>query len=201
MNRAAPGRPPIVVVLGVSGSGKSTVGRALAAELRVPFVEGDDAHPAANIARMAAGHPLDDADREPWLRTLARRVRRAAEAGEGLVLACSALRRAYRDELRAAAGPGLWCLFLALDRDTARDRVARRTGHFMPARLIDSQFETLEPLEADEPGLTVDAAAPLAVTLALVCAAVESRTGPRGALEGGAARGGTVRRAMPDEPG
>ncbi|MEU8949130.1 gluconokinase [Streptomyces sp. NPDC048489] len=197
MNRAAPERPPIVVVLGVSGSGKSTVGRALAADLGVPFVEGDDAHPAANIARMAAGHPLDDADRAPWLRTLARRVRRAAEAGEGLVLACSALRRAYRDELRAAAGPGLWCLCLALDRDTARDRVARRTGHFMPARLIDSQFETLEPLAEDEPGLTVDAAAPLPVTLALVCAAVESLKGPGGALEG-KGPGGALGRKGPE---
>ncbi|MFD8418987.1 gluconokinase [Streptomyces sp. NPDC059466] len=165
-------RPPIVVVLGVSGSGKTTVGTALAEELRVPFVEGDAAHPAANIAKMAAGHPLDDADREPWLRTLAARVRRSAEAGEGLVLACSALKRRYRDELRAAAGSGLWCLYLALDRDTARDRVARRTGHFMPARLVDSQFETLEPLERDEPGLTVDATAALPANLALVGAAV-----------------------------
>ncbi|MEV5779405.1 MULTISPECIES: gluconokinase [Streptomyces] len=165
-------RPPIVVVLGVSGSGKSTVGKAVAEELRVPFVEGDDAHPAANIAKMAAGHPLDDADRAPWLRSLAARVRRSAEAGEGLVIACSALKRAYRDELRAAAGPGLWCLHLALDRDTARDRVARRTGHFIPARLVDSQFETLEPLEADEPGLTVDATAALAANVALVSAAV-----------------------------
>jgi gluconokinase len=168
-------RPPIVVVLGVSGSGKSTVGRALARELRVPFVEGDDAHPAANIAKMAAGHPLDDTDREPWLRTLAACVRRSAEAGEGLVLACSALKRAYRDELRAATGSGhgLWCLYLALDRDTARDRVARRIGHFMPARLVDSQFEVLEPLEPDEPGLTVDATTATPVNLAVVRAAVE----------------------------
>ncbi|MCX4578746.1 gluconokinase, GntK/IdnK-type [Streptomyces sp. NBC_01571] len=168
----ARGRPPVVVVLGVSGSGKSTVGKAVAEELRVPFVEGDDVHPAANIARMAAGHPLDDGDREPWLRTLANRVRRSVEAGEGLVLACSALRRAYRDELRAAAGSALWCVHLALDRDTARDRVARRTGHFMPARLVDSQFESLEPLEPDEPGLTVDATAALPANLALVSAAV-----------------------------
>ncbi|MER5194547.1 gluconokinase [Streptomyces sp. NPDC002755] len=166
--------PPIVLVLGVSGSGKTTVGRAVAERLAVTFVEGDGFHSAADIAKMTAGHPLDDEDREPWLRALADRVRHAAEAGEGLVLACSALKRAYRDELRAAAGGRLWCLYLALDRDTARDRVSRRTGHFMPARLVDSQFATLEPLEPDEPGLTLDATAGPGAELARVRAAVAS---------------------------
>ncbi|MFD9429648.1 gluconokinase [Streptomyces sp. NPDC060002] len=166
--------PPIVLVLGVSGSGKTTVGKAVAELLEVTFVEGDGFHSAADVAKMTAGHALDDADREPWLRALADRVRHSAEAGEGLVLACSALKRAYRDELRAAAGGRLWCLCLALDRDTARDRVARRTGHFMPARLVDSQFATLEPLEPDEPGLTLDATAGLAAGLARVRAAVAS---------------------------
>lgn len=165
-------RPPIVLVLGVSGSGKTTVGKAVAERLGLPFVEGDDFHPAANVAEMTAGHALDDADRAPWLRALADLVRHSAEAGEGLVVACSALKRAYRDQLRAAAGPGLWCLYLALDRDTARDRVARRTGHFMPARLVDSQFETLEPLEPDEPGMTVDATIDLPVRLARIQDAV-----------------------------
>ncbi|MDR6977909.1 gluconokinase [Streptomyces sp. 3330] len=164
--------PPVVLVLGVSGSGKSTVGKAVAERLGVTFVEGDAFHSTAAIAKMTTGHALDDADREPWLRALADRVRRSAEAGEGLVLACSALRRAYRDELRAAAGARLWCLYLALDRDTARDRVARRRGHFMPARLVDSQFATLEPLEPDEPGLTLDATAALPAALARVGDAV-----------------------------
>ncbi|MFE6821242.1 gluconokinase [Streptomyces sp. NPDC057690] len=172
--RGARQAPPIVLVLGVSGSGKTTVGKAVAEGLGVTFVEGDGFHSAANIAKMTAGHALDDADRGPWLRALADRVRRSAEAGEGLVVACSALKRAYRDELRAAAGARLWCLYLALDRDTARDRVSWRTGHFMPARLVDSQFATLEPLEPDEPGLTLDATAALPAALARVRAAVAS---------------------------
>ncbi|WST81748.1 gluconokinase [Streptomyces sp. NBC_01136] len=162
----------MVVVLGVSGSGKTAVGRAVAEQLSLPFIDGDDFHPAANIAKMTAGHPLDDADRVPWLRVLADRIRHSAEAGEGLVVACSALKRAYRDQLRAAAGSGLWYLYLALDRDTARDRVSRRADHFMPARLVDSQFETLEPLAADEPGITLDATAGLPANLARVRAAV-----------------------------
>ncbi|MEU0069879.1 gluconokinase [Streptomyces sp. NPDC006332] len=164
--------PPIVLVLGVSGSGKTTVGKAVAEQLGLPFVEGDDFHPAANVAKMSAGHPLDDADRGPWLRALADRIRHSVEADEGLVVACSALRRAYRDRLRAAARSRLWCLYLALDRDTAWNRVSRRTGHFMPARLVDSQFDTLEPLEPDEPGMTLDATAALPAQLTRVRAAV-----------------------------
>ncbi|MER7467780.1 gluconokinase [Streptomyces sp. NPDC097981] len=161
-----PGHEPlIVVVLGVSGAGKSTVGKALAEGLAVPFLEGDDLQPAANIAKMAAGHSLDDADRGPWLRTLTDRIRQSSRSGRRLVVACSALKRAYRDELRGAA-PGVWCLYLALDRDTARARVSRRTGHFMPVRLVDSQFETLEPLEPDEPGTTVDATGDPGATVA-----------------------------------
>ncbi|MER8187859.1 gluconokinase [Kitasatospora sp. NPDC094015] len=143
--------------MGVSGAGKSTAARLLAERREVPFVEGDLLHPATNIARMAAGHPLDDADREPWLRALDGRIRDATRTGRGAVLSCSALKRAYRDRLRAA-GPGVWFLYLALDRETARRRVAHRHGHFMPAALLDSQFAALDPLAPDEPGLTVDAA-------------------------------------------
>jgi len=164
--------PPIVVVLGVSGSGKTTVGKEVAEQLGVPFVEGDGFHPAANIAKMRAGHALDDTDREPWLRALTERIRHSAKAREGLVIACSALKRAYRDELRSAGNGRLWCLYLALDRNTAWDRVSRRTGHFMPAGLVDSQFATLEPLEQDEPGMTLDATAALPGHLARVRAAV-----------------------------
>ncbi|MEV2212361.1 gluconokinase [Streptomyces sp. NPDC050997] len=170
--RAAQG-PPIVLVLGVSGSGKTTVGKALAELVGLPFVEGDDFQPAANVAKMSAGRALDDADREPWLRALADRIRHSVDAGEGLVVACSALKRAYRDGLRTAAGARLWCLYLALDRDTAWDRLSRRTGHFMPARLVDSQFETLEPLEPDEPGMTMDATADLPAQLTRVRAALD----------------------------
>ncbi len=149
--------PAVVVVMGVSGSGKSTVGGLLARRLMVPFLEADDLHPAANRAKMAAGRPLDDEDRRPWLLLLADRIREATDSGQGAVVACSALKREYRDLLRRASA-GVWFLDLALDRATAAERVARRAGHFMPAELVDSQYAALEPLRPDEPGLTVDAA-------------------------------------------
>ncbi|MED7955260.1 gluconokinase [Kitasatospora sp. NPDC058201] len=149
--------PAVVVVMGVAASGKSTVGRLLARRRGVPFVEGDDLQPAGNIARMSAGEALDDEDRRPWLQALAARVRAATERGEGAVIACSALRYEYRRLLRAA-GPGVWFLHLALDPAVARTRIARRTGHFMPPALLGSQYDALEPLREDEPGLTVDAA-------------------------------------------
>ncbi len=170
-------RPPVVLVAGVAGSGKSTVGSALAGWLGVPFLEGDEVHSAANVAKMTAGRALDDADRAAWLSAVADRIRRAAEAGEGLVVSCSALRRTYRDELRAA-DPTLRCLYLALDRDTARARVAGRAGHFMPARLVDSQFAALEPLQPDEPGRTLDATTDPATLLAQAQAAVRSLGSP-----------------------
>ncbi|MFH8572618.1 gluconokinase [Streptomyces sp. NPDC017993] len=150
--------PTVVVVMGVSGSGKSTVGLLLAQRLMVPFLEADDVHPAANRAKMAAGRPLDDDDRRPWLLSIAAWIREAAGAGKGGVVACSALRYAYRDLFRRA-GPGVWFLHLALDRVAADRRVAGRVDHFMPARLVDSQYAALEPLRPDEPGMTVDASA------------------------------------------
>ncbi|MFI6586082.1 gluconokinase [Embleya sp. NPDC050493] len=150
--------PALVVVMGVSGSGKSTVGRLLARRLMVPFLEADDVHPAANRAKLAAGRPLDDAERRPWLLSVAAWIREAADAGQGGVVACSSLKRAYRDLFRGA-GSGVWFLHLALDRTAADRRVAGRAGHFMPARLVNSQYAALEPLRPDEPGLTVDASA------------------------------------------
>ena len=150
--------PTVTVVMGVSGSGKSTVGRLLAERLMVPFLEADDVHPATNRAKMAAGRPLDDEDRRPWLLSVAGWIREVTDSGRGGVVACSALKREYRDELRRA-GAGVWFLYLALDRTIADRRVAGRVGHFMPARLVDSQYDALEPLRPDEPGLTVDAAA------------------------------------------
>lgn len=161
----------IVVVVGVAGGGKSTVGAAVAEWLGVPFLEGDRVHSAADVARMRAGHALTDADRGPWLRLLADRIRAAAASGPGLVVACSALKRRYRDVLRDAA-PDVRFLHLVLDRDTARRRVAARTGHFIPAELVDSQFDDLEPLEPDEPGATIDATGDRRTTLALARAAV-----------------------------
>ncbi|MFF4422412.1 gluconokinase [Streptomyces sp. NPDC001549] len=154
----APDVPTVVVVMGVAGSGKSTVGALLAQRLSLPFLEADDLHPAANRAKMAAGRPLDDEDRRPWLISLADWIKEATDSGRGGVVACSALKRTYRDQFRRA-GAGVWFLHLTLDQATANRRVAGRTGHFMPARLEESQYTTLEPLRRDEPGTTVDAGA------------------------------------------
>lgn len=142
-----------VVVMGVSGSGKSTVGAALARRMRVPFVDADTLHPAANVAKMAAGHPLDDDDRHPWLDTVGEWL---AAHRDGGVVSCSALKRTYRDQLRAHC-PGVEFLHLSGSAELLADRLAARTDHFMPAALLRSQLDTLEPLGSDEPGATVDA--------------------------------------------
>jgi gluconokinase len=141
-----------IVVMGVSGSGKSTVGAALARRLDIPFADADDFHPAANIAKMSAGTPLSDDDRYPWLSAVGRWL----ASHDRAVMSCSALKRRYRDQLRSyrstveflhlTGSPGL------IDR-----RQAERIGHFMPSSLAMSQFDTLEPLGADERGLAVDA--------------------------------------------
>lgn len=145
---------PIVVVMGVSGSGKSTVGARLAVDLGVEYAEGDDFHPAANVEKMAAGIPLDDADRAPWLDAVAAWM--AERSGQGGVVSCSALKRAYRDRLRAAV-PDAFFLHLAAPRDELAHRLASRRDHFMPLSLLDSQLAALEPLSGDERGETVDA--------------------------------------------
>jgi gluconokinase len=143
---------PTVVVMGVSGSGKTTVGGLLAQHLSVPFADADDFHSAAAKAKMAAGHPLTDADRAPWLLRLAGWL--AAES-EGCVLACSALKRRYRDVLRSSS-PRLCLLHLAGQPEVVSERVGHRTGHYMPAALVDSQYAALEPLEPDEFGVALD---------------------------------------------
>ena len=145
---------PLVVVMGVSGAGKSTVGIALAGLLGVGFVDADALHPPANVAKMAAGTPLTDADRWPWLDRVGAALADARETG--LVVACSALKRAYRDRIRAAA-PAARFVHLDVPRAMLAKRVTARPDHFMPASLLDSQLETLEPLEPDELGLTVPA--------------------------------------------
>ena len=141
-----------IVVMGVSGSGKSTVGAALAQRLRVPFADADDFHPAANIAKMSAGHPLDDDDRYPWLERIGQWL---ATHPEGGVMSCSALKRAYRDQLRGHA-PQTEFLHLYGTPEVIGRRQASRPGHFMPASLLQSQFDTLEPLDPDEGGLVID---------------------------------------------
>jgi gluconokinase len=139
----------IFVIMGVSGCGKSTVGARLAEALTLPFLEGDVLHPDSNVARMAAGVALSDEDREGWLQALAERLRQAQLAGQGLVLSCSALKRAYRDILRGGA-PGLRFIYLHGDQALLAARMAARTGHYMPLSLLDSQLATLEPPGLDE---------------------------------------------------
>jgi len=144
--------PSPVVVMGVSGSGKSTVGSALAQRLRVPFVDADTLHPPANIAKMSAGEPLNDEDRYPWLEKVGEWL---ASRCAGGVVSCSALKRKHRVQLRAHC-PRVEFLYLSGSPELINSRVAGRSGHFMPAALLRSQFDTLEPLGADEPGVTVD---------------------------------------------
>lgn len=146
----------VIVVMGVTGCGKTTVGTLLAQRLGVPYLEADDFHPAANVTKMRAGIPLTDQDRQPWLAAIATQI--TAGPGPRPVISCSALKRQYRDLLRQA-DPRIWFLHLAVDQATASGRVAARSGHFMPASLVTSQFAELEPLHA-EAGLTLDAAQP-----------------------------------------
>lgn len=147
------GEPPtVLVVMGVSGTGKSTVAGLLAGQLGWDLAEGDDLHPAANVAKMASGQPLTDEDRWPWLDTVAAWIQAHTEAGTPGVVTCSALRRAYRDKLR---GPGVAFVHLAGSREVIGARMAKRQDHFMPTSLLDSQLATLESLEADEQGIVV----------------------------------------------
>jgi gluconokinase len=143
--------PAPIVVMGVSGSGKSTVGSALAQRLGVPFLDADALHPPANVAKMTAGEPLDDDDRYPWLENVGGWLA-GHPAG---VVSCSALKRKYRDQLRSHC-PRVEFLHLDGSPEMIGRRLAARSGHFMPAALLRSQFETLEPLDVDESGVTVD---------------------------------------------
>ncbi|MET1087953.1 MAG: gluconokinase [Arthrobacter sp.] len=141
-----------LVIMGVSGSGKTTVGAAIAARLGATFKDADDLHPLPNVAKMRAGIPLTDEDRWPWLRLVGAEL--AAEHPHGIVVACSALRRAYRDAIRAAA-PSTTFILLQVDPSVLQERLVRRPGHFMPPSLLASQLETLETLQTAEAGLIV----------------------------------------------
>jgi gluconokinase len=143
------------VVMGVCGCGKSTVGNALAQENGVAYVEGDAYHPPANVAKMSAGLPLDDADRADWLHALQREIRKARENNVGLVVSCSALKRRYRDLLREG-DPQLRFAHLTGPRELIAERLSARQDHYMPPTLLDSQLATLEPLQADEAGVSLD---------------------------------------------
>ena len=143
--------PRRIVVMGVSGCGKSTVAQALAARLGLPFVEGDGLHPPANVAAMAAGSPLNDEDRRGWLQAVARVLAQAETTG--VVVTCSALKRSYRDQLRASA-PALRLVHLTGPQSLLAERLQSRAGHYMPASLLQSQIDTLELPGADERALT-----------------------------------------------
>ncbi|MCY0906100.1 gluconokinase [Arthrobacter sp. H14-L1] len=151
-----------LVVMGVSGCGKSTIGSLVAHALGIPFVDGDSLHSVENVAKMAAGTPLTDADRRPWLAVVGRAL--AQTDGPGLVVACSALKRSYRDAIRAQASD-VFFLHLHGTRELLSTRLARRAGHFMPADLLDSQLATLQPLQPDETGYAVDIDQPVSEIL------------------------------------
>lgn len=144
------------VVMGVSGSGKSMVGAALAEALGLPFLEGDALHPPANVEKMSKGIPLTDADRFPWLDRIGSRVSASLAAGKGIVVSCSALRKIYRDRLRNAATGRLVFVFLRGTEDVLAPRMAARKGHFMPSSLLKSQLATLEDPSTEGGVVTVD---------------------------------------------
>lgn len=146
-------QPPALVVMGVSGAGKTTLAQALAARLGFAFEDGDDLHPAANIAKMRAGQPLDDADRAPWLAAIGAWI--DGRAGQPCVVSCSALKRAYRDRL-AAGRPQLRFVYIDVAEAVVAERLSRREGHFWPPGLLASQYAALEPPAADEPVIRVD---------------------------------------------
>jgi len=167
-------RPPAIVLMGVSGSGKSSVGERLAARLGLPFHDADEFHPPANIDKMSHGIPLTDDDRWPWLDAIGHAL---GAADEGIIIACSALRRAYRDRLRAGAGRPVIFIHLSGSRQTIARRLGARKDHFMPPSLLDSQFATLEPPAPDEDAITVSVEPGLDHVVAAIVAAL------RGAID------------------
>jgi gluconokinase len=175
MDSTAQGTPTSVVVMGVSGSGKSTVAAGLVERLGWEFAEGDDFHPPANVEKMRSGTPLGDEDRWPWLRTLAAWIGDHERAGKSVVVTCSALKRAYRDVLREGH-PSVWFAHVTADAELLRERVTHRTGHYMPSTLLESQLALLEPLQDDEPGAGVSGAgAPEDVVTELLSALAAER--------------------------
>lgn len=166
-------QPRVIVVSGVSGVGKTTIAELLADRLGVPYLEGDEIHPPANIEKMAAGHPLDDVDRRPWLLAIANWIGAQEAIGRGGVVSCSALKRSYRDLLRAGH-PSVWFLQLDGSPQLLAERISARTGHFMPPELLASQLATLEPIGPDEPGMSADVISTPAAIVAGVIGTVGS---------------------------
>ena len=166
----------VLVVMGVSGAGKSTVARRLAEQLRWDFAEGDELHPAANVAKMAAGQPLTDADRHPWLLLVASWIDSQLEARRSGVITCSALKRGYRDVLRRTE---VVFVYLEVSRAELARRVQARAGHFMPASLLDSQLDALEPPGGDERALRIDADGNPSRTVELIMRGLAELSGDR----------------------
>jgi gluconokinase/6-phosphogluconolactonase len=153
--------PHALVIMGVSGSGKSTVGQALGQRLGWRFEDGDSFHPPANVAKMSAGHPLTDEDRWPWLQAIADEIARCRTKGEHIIIACSALKKAYRDIL-IGGRDDIRIVYLSGSQQLIGGRMDHREGHFMPPGLLASQFATLEPPDAAERPITVSVDAPVA---------------------------------------
>lgn len=160
--------PLHIVVMGVAACGKSTVGAALGEKLAIPFIDGDSLHPVSSIDKMSSGVPLNDTDRLPWLQ----RVSAELAAHPDLVIACSALKRVYRDVIREQAGVRVLFVHLVGSRTVLSDRMARRSGHFMPLSLLDDQLATLEPPEPDELALTVSIEGDSDMVIARACRAL-----------------------------
>lgn len=167
-----------LIAMGVSGCGKSSLGRRLADALGWPFLEGDDLHPPANVAKMHAGHPLDDADRAPWLAAIGQWMDRLIADNRSGVISCSALKRIYRDALRGH-DRNVRFILLQVGRDELQRRLDARSGHFMPASLLDSQLATLEPFAPDEPALSINANGTIEATLQEALAAIHHPLPPR----------------------
>ncbi len=190
------GQQPVLVVMGVAGTGKSTVAALLAGQLGWDLQEGDDLHPAANVAKMRAGHPLDDEDRWPWLERIGHWIDEHLLAGLPGIVTCSALRRSYRDVLRR---PDVVFVHLVGSHELIAQRMAARQGHYMPTSLLDSQFATLEPPGPDERVITVDVAEPPAAEAARVIATLHLRPEP-GSSTLGAEKPGESRVPTPVSP-
>jgi len=154
---AIPNAIHALIVMGVAGSGKTTIAEALAKRIEWPFKDGDSFHPASNVEKMRNGHPLTDEDRWPWLRAIAAEIDRTSDAREHVVIACSALKRAYRDIL-IGKRHNVRLIYLKGSRDLIGERLRARRGHFMPPQLLDSQFATLEEPREDEKAIVVDIA-------------------------------------------
>jgi len=169
---------PLIVVMGVAGSGKTTIASGLAERLGVPFVEGDSLHPAANVKKMAGGVPLTDDDRWPWLEAIGERMEVERVTGHGVVVSCSALKQVYRDCLRKKVHGKVQFILLDGSRELITGRMKQRKGHFMPPALLDSQFATLEKPTPDEHALVLDISHAIPALLAEAARSIASTTPP-----------------------